>query len=293
MILTKTVSFLSSLVVFLNTSHCEESQCNYITDYYQVVYDAQLAYLKGDHEEAYRLLKKAKSKCELLNQPEIRETILCAELSGRKGYYKEAFHYLEKALKNGFKFDYLVHNEALAFLREHPKWSELKTKAVLYQQEFEKSINPQLRAEIVTMTQADQEVRNPPDYKKMKIVDSVHENRVKEIFKTYGYPDERLVGLSVPSQNTDITLMLIHFKDTAWFKPVLYECIKKGICSPNALGAMIDSQDRSATLFTYGIYNNLNSMQIKDFKNLDARRTAIGLRPWKKQREVMELLMAK
>ena len=143
------------------------------------------------------------------------------------------------------------------------------------------------------MNKVDQEVRNPPDYAKMKIVDSLNEQRMKEIFSTYGYPDEHLIGLATPSERTDITVMLMHFKDTAYFKSVLYEFIKKGTCPPNALGRMIDSQERSTGIYTYGTYENADSTEIKDFKNLDRRRMAIGLSPWKKRKEMIKLIRKK
>lgn len=289
---TAGLGFLLS-VFTLTAFRCEDSECNYITDYYQLVYDAHLEYLKENYDTAYKLLKKAKSKCELLNQPEIRETVLYAELCARKGLYHEAFSYIEKALKSGFKFEYLTYNKGLTVLHKRPEWKELKAKVPESEKEFRNSINMELRAEIIAMNKADQEVRNPPNYNKMKITDSLNEKRMKDIFKTFGYPNEKLTGTSTSSQRTDITFMLMHFKDTAYFRPFLYDCIKKGTCLPNILGAMIDSQDRSTGLYTYGVYGNTDSTEIKDFKNLDNRRTAIGLRPWKKHKETMELVMKK
>ncbi len=284
---------LASFLMLLTAYDCERPECNYITDYYQLVYDAQLEYLKGNYDSAYILLKKAASDCELLNQPETRETIIYAELCARKGLDDEAFYYLEEVLKNGFQFKFLEYNEALTRLHKHPKWQELKEKATQYKQEYENTINTKLKTEIIAMNKADQEIRSSSDYEKMKIVDSTHENRMKTIFKTYGYPDEKLIGASTPSQRTDITIMLMHFKDTTYFKPILYEFIKKGECPPNVLGAMIDSQDRGSGIYTYGIYPSVDSTEIKDFENLDKRRTAIGLRPWKKHKETMKLIVEK
>ena len=143
------------------------------------------------------------------------------------------------------------------------------------------------------MNKADQEVRNPPDYEKMKVTDSLNEVRMKDIFTTYGYPNEKLIGVATSSERTDIVFLLMHFKDTAYFRPLLYEFIKKGECPPNVLGSMIDSRERGAGMFTYGMYNNADSIEIRDFKNLDKRRTAIGLRPWKQHKETMELIMEK
>lgn len=285
-------AFLLPLFMLLTASDCEESECNYITDYYPLVYDAQLEYLKENYDQAYILLKKAKSKCELLNQPETRETVMYAALCARKGLYDEAFYHLEQVLKDGFKLEYMEYNNDLTLLHEHPGWALLKEKAAGYEQEFKNTVNTALRAEIVAMNKADQKVRNPPDYEKMKVTDSLNEKRMKEIFKTYGYPNEKRIGVVTASESTDIVFMLMHFKDTAYFKPLLYECIKKGECPPNVLGSMIDSRERGGK-FTYGIYGNADSTEIKDFGNLDKRRTAIGLRPWKQHKETMKLIMAK
>ena len=128
--------FLLSFFIALTAFECEDSECNYITDYYQLVYDAQLEYLKENYDSAYLLLKEAKAKCELLNQPETRETVVYAALCARKGFYDEAFHHLEKVLKDGFKLEYLEHNNDLTLLHEHPGWALLKEKAARYEQEF-------------------------------------------------------------------------------------------------------------------------------------------------------------
>ena len=293
---TKTARFalLASFLMLLTAYDCEHPDCNYITDYYQLVYDAQLEYLKENYDNAYVLLKKAKTNCELLNQPEFRETVVYASLSARKGLYDEAFYYLEKALKAGFPFKALEYYEGLTHLHNDPRWAALQEKVLVYKDEFEHSINADLRAEIIAMNKADQEVRYDRDYEKMKVVDSLNEARMKAIFTTYGYPGEKLIGWDPSSsERTGITFLLMHFKDTAYFRPLLYECIKKGECPPQALGSMIDSQDRGSGIYTYGIYASTDSTEIKDFKNLDKRRTAIGLRPWKKQKETMELIRAK
>ena len=129
LILKKTIQSVPVVSLFfsLTASNCEQQECNYITDYYQLVYDAQLEYLKENYDSAYILLKKAKSNCELLNQPETREAAMYATLCARKGLYDEAFYYLRKVLKEGFKFKALEYYEGIPLLYNDPRWGGLKS----------------------------------------------------------------------------------------------------------------------------------------------------------------------
>ncbi len=274
----------------------QEVDCNYIEDYHPLTYKAQVKYYKGEYEDAYRLLDEARSKCELLNQPNILETIIFAELSGRRGLFDQAFYYLEKALKEGFNYQYLEGNQNLVFLHNHPSWKRLKEKSAKYLIDFENSINQDLRNEIINILQADQSYRmsdrvNEEEDVLMLHQDSINQVRMKEIFELYGYPNSNLIGWAKVGENTDIRYTLMHFKDTAYFRPRLQKFIANGHCSPYVLAFMIDSWDRGSNTFTYGIYNDVDSTMIKDFKNLDERRKTIGLRPWKMEMELRDLLI--
>tara|TARA_R110000850_G_scaffold190308_2_gene316166 strand:- start:6159 stop:7067 length:909 start_codon:yes stop_codon:yes gene_type:complete len=286
--------FIAIIIAFFSCQDKEKEPCNYITDYHQYIYQAEIAYLKEDYQNAYDLIKKAEKNCTLLNQTAIYEPRMMAEICIRLDKKEEVFPYLYMLLENGMPFSSVLNNMAFEPLFEMPEWENFATKAPEIETQFLSSINKDLRNEIIEMNYQDQLYRTGnSDYEKMQFVDSINENRIKEIFETYGYPSDKLIGPSTVDEHTDITAMLMHFKDTTYFKPILLDYIKKGDAPPRILPSMIDSRLRRAEQFWYGIYNNADSTKIKDFKNIDKRRVAVGLRPYQMEKEYFELIRKK
>lgn len=270
-------------------------KCDYISDYYQTVYQAEIHYLKNENEEALELLKKVESQCGLLNQTGIHEPLLVAELYVRVKQENKAFPYLYRLLEDGLSFEMLKNNPEFEVLKSKQQWIKLKKDASKLENQFQKSINQELRNEIIRMNLADQKVRNGDiDYQELKAVDSINEKRMKEIFIEYGYPHYRLIGYSNNlEEDTDIGAMLMHFKDTLFFKQKLLKYIRKGEAPPNQLAKMIDSQQRSVGIYTYGVYQNVDSTKINNFEKIDQTRIKIGLRPYKMEKEYWKLIRSK
>jgi hypothetical protein len=273
----------------------KSDSCNYISDYYQTVYKAEIHYLKNENQEALKLLKKVESNCGLLNQIGIYEPLIMAELLVRTKQEDKAFPYLYRLLRDGLTFEMLTSNPEFDILKTKKQWLKLKKEAPELENEFQKSINQELRNEIINMNIADQKARTGDiNYQELKTIDSINEKRMKEIFIEYGYPNYKLVGHSINlNEDTDIGAMLMHFKDTVFFKPQLLKFISNGEAPPSELASMIDSQQRSVGEFTYGIYQNIDSTKIKNFENIDQTRTAIGLRPYEMDKEYWKLIRSK
>lgn len=96
------------------------------------------------------------------------------------------------------------------------------------------------------MKRADQMYRNK-NYKeniaKQDSIDKIHEKRLIEIFKTVGYPTERIVGQTNMDNHVDVELMLLHTDDSIrinYFVPKIKEFVKNGTASPLTLGRIID-----------------------------------------------------
>jgi len=284
-----------SLIILFFTFQlpAQKTECNYIRDYYPIVYQGQIEYLKGNFDKAYDFFDKARYTCELLNNQDILESVIFAELSAKKGLFEQAFDYLRNAVKDGFYYGYLEGNDNLNLLKSRLEWNLLKKEADSLSNLFNNTDRNNLRSEIISMIKEDQKVRIDKVPSEMKKIDSKHEMRIKEIFNSYGYPNSKLIGSSTPSQNVDISTMMMHFSDVEYFEPILLEFIKNGECSPFVLANMVDSNDRKRNLFTYGIYDNLDSTLIKDFKNLNARRTSIGLRTLEQHKETRNLIIQK
>lgn len=269
--------------------------CDYISNYYQTVYLAEIHYLKNENKAALELLEKVESECGLLNQIGTYEPLIMAELYAQTNQKYKAFPHLYRLLKDGLTFEMLNSNLELESLKSSPQWLKLKNEASELEKEFQKSINIVLRDEIIKMNLADQKVRKGDiDFQELTTVDSINEKRMKEIFIEYGYPHYKLIGHSENlEEDTDIGAMLMHFKDTIFFKQKLLKYIKKGEASPDQLAKMIDSQQRSVGIFTYGVYQNVDSTKIKDFEKIDQTRTEIGLRPYKMEKEYWKLIRSK
>jgi len=289
--------FLFALLFISNISLSisQDCKCNYITDYYPYVYNAEIKYLNNEYDEAYSLLNIAATNCGLLNQPDILESIIFAELSARKQLFNQAFEYLEKVLENGFNYSYLENNPNLKSLQSHPQWGELRENVLKYEKHFDSMVNHTLRRKVIDLIKKDQSLRfvdnkNKEEYKKMKEQDSINFIQIKNIFEMYGYPNTSLIGYSNLDENTDIMFMLMHFNDTLYIKPKLLEFIRKGECSPYVLGYFVDSNDRGKGMFTYGVYQNIDSTKIKDYKSIDIRRESIGLRSYEAEKQKNNLI---
>ncbi|WP_298349402.1 hypothetical protein [uncultured Dokdonia sp.] len=286
---------LSILIMMFLFSCVDKPSCNFIESYYQDVYQAELAFYEEDYQKAYDIFKEVEARCGLLNQTLIREPEMMAKLSIKVGEPQKAFPYMERMLKEGMSFDTFKNNEIYNILKEYEEWNYLAHNASSYEDEFNANIDQDLRAEIIAINRLDQEVRQSPiDFIEMERVDSVHQKRIKEIFNQYGYPSAQLVGKDNFDQGerVDIKTLFFHFDDTIYFKPVLLKMIENGEAPADILGKMIDSRQRSRGFYDYGIYDNVDSTNILDFKNVDKRRVAVGLAPWKLKKRVDALRRA-
>ena len=268
----------------------EEKACDYIEEYYQTVYQAEIAYLKQEYQKAFDLLKEAESRCELLNQSIINETEMLAELYVRLDRPEGAFPYLYALLRKGHSLSSIENNEIFGVLMATPEWEKLRSEAPAIENEFQENINVELRQEILAMKAEDQRVRRDPvDWVVTNKTDSIHQKRIKEILTKYGYPNSDLVGHGYFQERPTLEVLLMHFNDTTWFKPRLLEFIRKGEAPPEVLPNMIDSRRRNTNEYTYGIYRQTDSTEIKNFQTLDSRRVKVGLRPYNMQKEYWEL----
>ena len=268
----------------------EEKACDYIEEYYQTVYQAEMAYLKQEYQTAFDLLKEAESRCELLNQSIINETAMLAELYIRLDKPEGAFPYFYALLRKGQSFASIENNKIFDVLKTTPEWKKLQLDAPAIEEEFQESINVALRKEILTMKAEDQRVRRGEiDWALVNRTDSIHQERIKEIFTQYGYPNPDVVGHGYFQERPSLEVMLMHFNDTTWFKPRLLNYIRKGEAPTDVLANMIDSRRRNTNEYTYGIYLFTDSTEIKNYHELDRRRLSAGLRPYTMQEEYWKL----
>lgn len=292
----KKIGVFFSLFLFVSFTG-SDNDYDYIGTYYQLVYEAQIKYLEGKDAEAYKLLKQAEKNCPLLNQPTINEINILAELSVKLNKKKDAAHYIEILMKqHGYTFDYFAKDSTFLPLKKCKEWKLLERDSEKIQKEYLGTVNFELRNELFLMKQNDQRVRQKPiDFEEMKRVDEKNEKRFKEIVQQYGYPTESVIGkYSLPNvQSLEVGVLVFHFKDIEYWKPIFLDLIRKGKAPADIYGNIVDSHCRSANMFVYGIYSNVDSTYISDFPKLDERRMAVGLRPWKQQKKLHELIKKK
>lgn len=277
-------------------SQTDDCNCDYIKDYYQLVYQAEISYLQDDLDKAYDLLKQAEKKCELLNQPSVYEIPVLAELSLKKGKYEDALYYVELALTKGIHISYFEDNPEYEGITKIEGWAALKQKSQKIYNEWYSKLNLDLRNELAEMIREDQRVRQDKSQydEEMRKVDDYNEKRFKEILAEYGYPNEQIIGnYNIDEKTVHPDVFAFHIKDIEYFKPLFLEYVRCGKAPVTLYASLIDSHDRRNGVFTYGIYSNLNSEQIKDFENLNERRINAGLRPYEIEKRYQKLMQEK
>lgn len=275
-------NFYFILFSFVLIACQEKSNHNYIDNYYQLVYKADIAYLQEDFKTTYDLLKQAEANCPLLNQPIYYEVDRLAELSVKFNKNDDALNYIERLVKEeGYEFSNFENDDFYRKpLESYDKWKDLKQNHIKYQEAYLSNLNLELREEIKKMKVLDQMYRKRGEYdwKKCDSIDNINEARMKQIIKQYGFPTEKIIGAyRLDNSSVSVSAMFMHFSDTAYFKKVLIPLVKQGKCPPEIYPNMIDSRQRETREFIYGIYSNSDESDIIDFKNLNKRRVAVGL----------------
>ncbi len=287
------------LCLFYKIYAQKDCACNYITDYYPLVYKGQLNYLKENYDSAYVYLKEAEENCPLLDNLQTNEISMLLEISVRKNLYEDATEYLKMKLINGFEIKYLVEDSLYSDFIKAKEFQKVSAKADEIYRDWHSGIDLELRNKLVSMNKEDQKVRRekPIDFEKMKQIDSININALKEIIAEYGYPSKNLVGNYSVDEHPNVYTLIMHIQgeeNLNYFKPIFLEWVRCGKTDYTSIYAnLVDSNDRSRGVFTYGIYSNIKPEQIKDFENLDERRVSVGLRPWEMEKEVQELLRLK
>lgn len=280
------------LILIVFSSLISAQECNYIDNYYPLIFKAQIFYLEGKNELAYTSIKEAEKFCPLLNQSSIYEIDILAQVAMALDKKEEALSCIELLVKNyGYKFSYFEEDPIYTTLKENVKWNFLKANSDSMYQDYLKTINFELKNELSIMTSEDQRVRQQPiNFDEMLKVDTKNENRLKEIIAKYGYPNEKLIGaFNFEINKADISTMVFHLKDVQYWKPIFLRLIQKGEAPFATYANLVDSNQRIIGVFIYKIYDNIASDKIIDIDNLDNRRVSVGLRTVEMQHRMMEL----
>ena len=300
-----------AIVLILVLSSCKKQEecsgCNYITDYYQIIYKADVEYMTENYEKAFELYQKAFNSCAVINTPTYNELSNFAETCAILGENDLAIKFIKKRIKNGYEIKWLMENPNFDKVFASEKGRELVSNYDKLRKDALYNLNLALREEIKAMGVEDQKYRNEKNtlYKenaaKQEAIDDYNTNRIIEIFNEFGYPNETIIGgFSVDRSSVNISTILLHTSDSIrmnYFVPKLTEFVRNGSCPPNVLGTIIDQyylyNGEPQINGTYTKPNGNYSSMIPNLKKVDSNRISIGLPPLRLQEKKDSLVKAK
>jgi tetratricopeptide (TPR) repeat protein len=271
---------LSALVFGCQTD--KKTDCNYITDYYPHTAKAEIELYLGNYEMAFEYYQNAFESCNAIKIATHHDTDNFAKICAELGKEDLALDYIEKTIRKGGTLYNFQEDEVFDNLFKTVRGKKIISEYDKYREEYINSLNMNLRSELQNMIELDQK------FNSTKFQDSmfkVNDKRLVEIFETYGYPNEQMIGnYGIDFKNSNPSILLLHTDDSIrinYFIPKIKEFIKKGKCPPFVLGAMYDNlalfNDEPQTHGTYRNQNGNYSNMISDLSKVNENRAEIGL----------------
>lgn len=283
-------AFYSLLILalpFLFTQ-CNSGPKNYIEDYFPLVYKGDLAFFKKDYVGSYTTLKEAIDLLEPTNFEPYRELEKLANLAARLNKPEIAFNTIKKLIEQGYPMAPFEQDTVYSPLWKLPAWKEIVEEYPKQRKAYLQSINADLRNEIRKMNERDQKYRSRADRQRYRTeqlqLDSFNVVRLKEIFETWGFPGQDLIGYIPLDSAEQLSVLNILMRTPGdirqeYFIPKMKSFVEEGKCPPNDLGLLIDQYHLSRE--GYQLYGTMAGPKglfpIKDQRRLDERRLAIGL----------------
>ncbi len=257
-----------------------KNDTNYIP-YFLKVYEADSLYIIKDYKKSYKILDSLFKKykpLQLANYYEVNNYYKLKIILNKKINILDFSELISKyrltdlALKNDSVFK-------IIYLKEKKYLDE---NYILLRKKYLSTVKIDLRNELKKMAVEDQFYRKKEyeeNIKKQNEIDSLNSKRLLEIFRDYGYPNEKIIGeFNLDSVHVDIGTMLLHTKDfnrINIFLPKVLEFIKKGMAPPRAYATMFDQYNLyHGQQQYYGSYTNPTTIKIKE---LNKRRKQIGM----------------
>ena len=257
-----------------------DKKANYIP-YYLKVYEADSLYIVGNNKHSFEILDSLFKKYEPINLQMYYEVINYMKLKvilNKQTSKKELKRWIVKygvslsRLENDSLLRYYYTSRNKWLIKNYPKFRE----------KFMTSINLDLREEINKMIFQDQYYRNnnyQANIDKQNRIDSINSKKCINIFKKYGYPNDKIIGdFSIDKRVINISTILLHTKDKEridYFLPKVLEFIKKGQAPPKVYALMYDQYYLyNGSDQYFGSYSNPTDTPTNE---LNARREKIGL----------------
>jgi hypothetical protein len=295
-------SIFSLGIVSLNSLYAQDTcKCDYIdSGYYQLIYEAEIAYLEENDHLAYEKLQQAEKTCTLLNQTFYREMEKYGMLLLKNENFDKAIHYMEKlateyGIMPGYILSVLEKDSVLTsnLLMKYPAFNDSILPAIMQKcNEFYTPECKQLVAELTDILKSDQDVRiysekaNETAFAaKLEKTDTLNAKRFFEIIKKQGYPTMKQYGDNM-SLSIGINELILHISDHCDIKEKMLQYVREGKCDPLLYGVIVDRNTKIRSLMltqgregkiVYAAYDNAKDNEIVDIEHLDERRIAIGM----------------
>jgi tetratricopeptide (TPR) repeat protein len=277
-------------IAFVSCKKESKTECDYITNYYQKLYQADVEFEIENYKKAFEIYQEAFNSCKPINTEGYNELTNFAETCAILGKNALAIEYIKKQIARGYEIKWFQQNENFDKIFASEEGKKLISEYDYLRNMALSKINLSLREEIKQMKIEDQKYRN--DNFKVNInnqveIDTYNTNRIIEIFNEFGYPDETVIGsYAVDQAPVHISGMLLHTSDSIrmnYFVPKLTEFVKRGTCSPSTLGNIIDQyylyNDQAQVYGTYHARGGGYANMIDNLKKVDSNRISIGLPP--------------
>jgi|GEM_PF-1667423 len=303
--------------------HIQDTQAqDYVASgYYQLIYEADLAYLEDSEGLAYEKYKEAETCCPLLNQSLYREMQIYAALLIKRKEFDKALCYMEKlAAEYGEipleAFAYLSADELLMndLLISYPHFIDsIAPRLFELSDTFHDAEYDSLIEEIADMHEKNLKIRSIfqeeikkefPDregvLEKVNEVDNENAKRLLEIIKEYGLPTRKKWKIDKIDFDVSISLMFVHSADNEELRELAWKYVQSGEFSPSYYGFVMDkwqefkAKSNEQKIWLYGIYSNVSDDRIIDIEHIDERRKSIGMptrEMEKKRKELMQKSM--
>lgn len=288
------------LILFTTIISCSEREkkCNYIIDYHPFIIRAEIAYEKGNYNEAYAELSNAFSSCSPRNTIPYYEIDKMSKITAHLGLYQESVEMIKLQISEGFTLNKYKDDTLFKKVFESKYGLQLLKQYDSLRSGYLSSIDTSIVNKLIDMSACDQLFRKNSLYQenkqKQRILDSLNEIQLVEIFETHGYPSEHLRRYAYPEM-IRIDVMLLHTEDSIrknYFIPKLKEFVILGQCDPQVYAEIFDQFLLYSGLpQQYGTYTRQdgslsNSISLKE---VDSMRLSIGL-PTLKEKELLHQL---
>ncbi len=282
---------LLGFLIFAIASSCHQDKdknCDYIHNYYQFIYQAELAYEMGEYETAYQYYETGFETCTPINTATYNEIRKFAEICVRLGYLDKAIDFIHLDIQNGAELKWMLADSVLADAFGTERGTRLIVDYPKLREVFLNNINLDLRKLIIEMSHSDQQFRQGGYIQqKQDSIDILNCRKLIEIFESFGYPNETVIGgYNIDQMFVNVGTILLHTEDSIrmnYFVPKLTEFVRMGTCSPITLGTVIDQfYLYNGEPQRYGTYRGQGvryATMIEDRNQVNKNRIGIGLPP--------------